>query len=530
MHWFRSGLLLAFSSVAVLAQEPARHTGRILYLTAARPLLLEVSVLYNGKPLTAVSDEVFQAEFKRLDADADGQLSSAEQERLPSRYVLQAVGLVHPGHVPQLSGDSAETIEDVAGLRRLYRNLGFTQVRLYDDPTRVLDAGRVLFERLDRSANRRLSLQEIAQASQTLWKFDQNGDEKISSRELSGMSATAGITTSLATFQFFLLDEAVPRSVLNRCVRTYARADQQSAVTLPRTAFWLSDELLDRVDGNQDGDLTPAEWESFLLAGRADVTITARFGQTEHAAERLVVSVNPPGPPHVTASENSLSIDASRVLVSGRSLVSESVTPRRLLLGFHNMDRDGNGYVEFKEAANRRSVHTFRAWDVDRDGKLSAEEYVSGIRPLLELAKCQIEIRVDDAGGDLFSIADTWSDGELTPRELHALSRAAMAWDRNADREVSAEEFPSVYRFQVTHGSFLDPGEAASRPGTFELGTQNRVLRSSNLKWFNAMDRNRDGDVSRREFPGTDEHFRRLDADGDGLIDHAEAETAGVNP
>ena len=44
--------------------------------------------------------------------------------------------------------------------------------------------------------------------------------------------------------------------------------------------------------------------------------------------------------------------------------------------------------------------------------------------------------------------------------------------------------------------------------------------------WFRKMDRTRDGDVSRREFLGSDEDFRKLDADGDGLISSKEAERA----
>jgi len=44
--------------------------------------------------------------------------------------------------------------------------------------------------------------------------------------------------------------------------------------------------------------------------------------------------------------------------------------------------------------------------------------------------------------------------------------------------------------------------------------------------WFRKMDRNRDGDVSRREFLGTREQFDRLDLDHDGLLSPKEAQAA----
>jgi hypothetical protein len=47
--------------------------------------------------------------------------------------------------------------------------------------------------------------------------------------------------------------------------------------------------------------------------------------------------------------------------------------------------------------------------------------------------------------------------------------------------------------------------------------------RTAGPLWFRKMDRNRDGDVSRREFLGSDEEFARIDTDGDGLISLEEA-------
>jgi len=46
---------------------------------------------------------------------------------------------------------------------------------------------------------------------------------------------------------------------------------------------------------------------------------------------------------------------------------------------------------------------------------------------------------------------------------------------------------------------------------------------SAGPKWFLRMDRNRDGDISRREFLGSRAQFSRLDRDKDDLIDPSEA-------
>jgi len=42
--------------------------------------------------------------------------------------------------------------------------------------------------------------------------------------------------------------------------------------------------------------------------------------------------------------------------------------------------------------------------------------------------------------------------------------------------------------------------------------------------WFRHMDLNHDGEITRREFPGPRAAFEKLDLNGDGLIDAAEAQ------
>ena len=118
-----------------------------------------------------------------------------------------------------------------------------------------------------------------------------------------------------------------------------------------------------------------------------------------------------------------------------------------------------------------------------------------------------------------FELADADGDGQLSVRELRAFwDNVTFGTHLNGAvprRDLLASR-PRTYTFDFAPGT-------ATRP---PVRLKKADPPASGPAWFSALDRNGDGDVSRREFPGTDAQFRLYDADRDGLISADEA-TAG---
>jgi Ca2+-binding EF-hand superfamily protein len=138
----------------------------------------------------------------------------------------------------------------------------------------------------------------------------------------------------------------------------------------------------------------------------------------------------------------------------------------------------------------------------------------------------QVSLGAVRDGYPLLPDVDVNEDGRLTVREVRQVSKRLAAFDRNQDGVLSKAELlptlrvafglgPTVHRQLATVRSIHPPVAAAS---------------VAPPEWFTRMDRNKDGDLTPREFLGGKEQFDSLDADDDGLISSTEASEARQMP
>ena len=115
------------------------------------------------------------------------------------------------------------------------------------------------------------------------------------------------------------------------------------------------------------------------------------------------------------------------------------------------------------------------------------------------------------------------ADGRLSPREVRGMPTLIDRFDRDRDGLLSVGEVPRRFRVTFSRGPVVAANPFGPVAVPRRMDGQPNPRPTAGPMWFQKMDRNQDGDVSRREFLGTDADFRRIDVDGDGLIDAKEA-------
>ncbi len=131
----------------------------------------------------------------------------------------------------------------------------------------------------------------------------------------------------------------------------------------------------------------------------------------------------------------------------------------------------------------------------------------------------QVSIGAVNDGYAMLQEIDPNTDGRFTIRELRQLNDRLAKFDQNSDGEITSDETQPTFRVCIGLGPTAHQPLALLR----EVNAPESATSVAAPEWFTEMDKNKDDDLTRQEFPGTDEQFKHLDADSDELISAVEA-------
>jgi Ca2+-binding EF-hand superfamily protein len=335
---------------------------------------------------------------------------------------------------------------------------------------------------------------------------------------------------------FLLLDDAesISRAVQQLQQRYGKPATRSTTPRLSREALGLDAAVFGAHDSDGDGTFDAGELTAFLRNPVPHLVIEAQLPQSKPGKPKIQVledrigaaaKSEAGGSAKLTLSAGGIGMELKTATVRARNDAFDNKAFYRTQ--FLQADRDKNKYISEEEfPALRLPNAEFKAVDRNGDGMIVVDEILAYVEQESASSQSRIELSISNDGQSVFEVIDENRDRRLSRRELARAFERLRKHDLDGDEAITAVELAGRFQGILEFGRPVLFRAMAGRGGG-DMTTPIVNASTAGPDWFRKMDRNRDGDVSMREFLGPLAAFKKLDADGDGLITAAEAEKAG---
>lgn len=514
-----------------IEDQPANSTERFVLITPNGPIVVEATLTLDGRPFHTIREQLVTEVLKAADTDGDGKstwrealdnpnsMSGSEGPFSPRKkeHYIDRYDNDHDGIV-----DRGEARAFVAGFSSgpAFQVLPFGY--RFDEP----DLATIL----DTDGDGDLTIDETAAAGLQLKNMDTNGDEILTAFEIAGPVRTwyrSRIETS-ARVRAVVAHGLGPTANLKEMYRTFG-LKYGKKTHAPRFVDWPEiRKYLLSLDLNQNGQLDASEAAGFNTL-------------KPHVELAINVSSDPSSQPGVSLKRTSADLSSQKVQTgSGNSIVLRlgRLTVRfgalpitrqpddtwTVLALLRQFDRDKNGYLDMADVEllgeSRRVQWQLKRWDRNNDGKVTSAEIKASLERQRLPRKGQVSVILAERPPSLFAAIDMNGDGVIGYREIQIAPSRLKSLDKDGDGQIGIGELPIEVSVWFVSGASHWRARRGYRPLSGEAFPR---MIFTGPKWFVAMDRNRDGDVSLREFLGTSKMFRKLDRNDDGFIEPSEA-------
>lgn len=399
-----------------------------------------------------------------------------------------------------------------------------------------------LFARLDKNKDGKLTEEELKAAEKLLIPLDNDEDETVSGAELLansvrptqlgfGSGAMMGMDGQMMQqpgrqrpddVQIHL--GPLPGTVVQAVIKRY---DANGDYDLSREEAGFDKGVFDKLDTNKDGKLSATELEAWQV-GEPDAVITLTLANTQDTC-KAEAKLNGTGNGVVVQKQTTP--DRVVLLVDKQTIDLAAVpTPdytRNQANPYGYLFPADKKFLTEKDLVGPQYQFlrvAFDPADFDGDGKLSREEFDRYFALQQSTARLGLTVTHAVQVPNLFQLLDGNSDGRLGVKELRTAFDRLLPLEPSEGKEITKAILQPSVTVRMGNTLYGAADTAIYNAQADVTGGGRTPLPLAGPVWFQKMDRNGDGDVSRVEFLGGKEDFDKLDTNRDGLISLEEAD------